>query len=100
MGENLKNYLQKQRLIEQGFTLTFKTRKIYSEFNLDFSDLEELLRNNISKDPAIAKLLTTIEKFLSRRPLLSAIYYETFKRENVTLIDVSEYQNWKNWPNQ
>ena len=45
---------------------------------------------SIVKDPKTAELLCPHYTILSKRPPLGHFYYETFNRENVTLIDVND----------
>jgi cyclohexanone monooxygenase len=53
----------------------------------------EFIRNKIRgivKDPATAELLAPKQLFMCKRLCVGTDYYETYNRENVTLVDVSE----------
>lgn len=61
---------------------------------MDFRVMERLRRrvDSIVKDPETAEALKPYYNFMCKRPLSNNDYYETFNRDNVTLIDVSETQ--------
>ena len=53
----------------------------------------EFIRNKIRgivKDPAMAELLAPKQLFMCKRLCVGTDYYETYNRDNVTLVDVSE----------
>lgn len=53
----------------------------------------EFIRNkirNIVKDPEVAELLAPKQLFLCKRLCVGTDYYETYNRDNVTLVDISE----------
>ncbi|MFJ6569258.1 flavin-containing monooxygenase [Streptomyces sp. NPDC091292] len=60
-----------------------KTNELVCEF------LRGKIRQTV-KDPATAELLCPRYPLLAKRPPLGTLYYESFNRDNVTLVDVSE----------
>ena len=87
-----------QRILERGWE-TGGFRFIFESFDDIFIDersnevASEFIRNKIRtivKDPATAELLCPKDYPLTaKRPPLGHFYYETFNRENVSLVDVS-----------
>ena len=88
-----------QRILEGGWEIG-GFRFIFETFDDIFTDeksndvASEFVRNKIRaivKDKATAELLCPKDYPLAgKRPPLGHFYYETFNRENVTLVDVSE----------
>lgn len=87
-----------QRVLEYGWEI--------GGFRLIFETFADMLTNqacndaagafvrnkihSIVKDPRTAELLCPHYTLLSKRPPLGHFYYETFNRENVTLVDVND----------
>ncbi|MBM4761232.1 NAD(P)-binding protein [Bacillus sp. B15-48] len=86
-------------------------KKIYEQawesgglaFQFSFADLStneqsnetacEFIRTKIKeivKDPEVAKKLMPSYYFLTKRPVMDSYYFETYNRENVSLVDVKE----------
>lgn len=61
---------------------------------MDFRVMERLRQRveSIVKDPETAEALKPYYRFMCKRPLSNNDYYDTFNRDNVKLIDVSETQ--------
>jgi cation diffusion facilitator CzcD-associated flavoprotein CzcO len=90
---------EQQKILERGWE-TGGFRFIFETFDDIFIDdksnavAAEFIRNKIRaivKDPATAELLCPKDYPLAgKRPPLGHYYYETFNRDNVSLVDVSE----------
>jgi cation diffusion facilitator CzcD-associated flavoprotein CzcO len=59
--------------------------------NETVSDFMRSKIREIVKDPETREKLLPTHPFLSRRPIVDTNYFETYNRENVTLIDVREH---------
>ncbi|BBX04960.1 cyclohexanone monooxygenase [Mycolicibacterium moriokaense] len=60
------------------------------EANRTVSDfIREKIRQTV-KDPALAEKLIPQHPFMSRRPIVDTDYFETYNRDDVTLVDVNE----------
>lgn len=58
--------------------------------NQTVSDFIRAKISEIVQDPSTREKLIPTHPFLSRRPIIDTHYYETYNRENVTLVDVRE----------
>ena len=90
---------QRQQIFEAGWE-SGGFRFIFETFGDILTDMRSneataaFVRKKISaivKDPATAKLLTPTYPIALKRPPLGNFYFETFNRDNVTLVDVSEH---------
>lgn len=90
--------LEQQEILERGYQTghfqflfeTFDDVLIEGETNeLVCEFLRGKIRQTV-KDQATAELLCPRYPLLAKRPPLGHFYYETFNRDNVTLVDVSE----------
>jgi cyclohexanone monooxygenase len=87
---------ERQRLFEQawqlgGFTATASFTDLMTDLEANTA-MADFIRNKIRaivRDPAVAELLMPRDHpFGSKRPCIDYQYFETFNRENVTLVDI------------
>ncbi|MEZ5231795.1 MAG: NAD(P)/FAD-dependent oxidoreductase [Acidimicrobiales bacterium] len=94
VGDEERNAIFERAWQEGGFRFVFAS---FSDLrtNREASELAgEFIRNKIRetvKDPAVAeKLVPTTHPFGSKRTLIDTDYFETYNRDNVTLVDIRE----------
>ncbi|MEO2182063.1 MAG: NAD(P)/FAD-dependent oxidoreductase [bacterium] len=90
--------ISREKVFEQAWQKGGGFRFMFGTFNDIVTDRQsneeaaQFIRSKISqivKDPATAKMLTPTDLY-AKRPLCDAGYYETYNRENVTLVDIKK----------
>ncbi len=90
-AEELERVYEKAWQKGNGFAFmleTFSDIVVSPEANDTATDFIRKKIQSIVRDPATAELLTP-KDYYAKRPLAADGYYETFNRENVTLVDVA-----------
>ncbi|ATF13347.1 NAD(P)/FAD-dependent oxidoreductase [Brevibacillus brevis X23] len=71
-----------------GLGSTYNDLIINAEANETAADFIRSKISEVVKDPKVAELLKPTYYFAAKRPVLDTNYYETYNRNNVTLVDV------------
>lgn len=71
-----------------GFSQTYKDLLVNEEANETASEFIRSKIDNVVEDPEVAKKLKPTYFYSAKRPVIDTNYYETFNRDNVTLVDV------------
>jgi len=73
------------------FSIAFRDSSLSRDANEDVSEFIRTKISEIVDDPDTARALQPAHIYACKRPCLDTNYFETYNRDNVTLVDVSEY---------
>ncbi|MFC9600507.1 flavin-containing monooxygenase [Peribacillus butanolivorans] len=82
---------QYQKIWERGglgFSQTYNDLMVNEEANKTASEFIRCKIDDVVKNPEVAKKLKPSYFYSAKRPVIDTNYYETFNRDNVTLVDV------------